>query len=452
MEDHASPDPSSQPPDAESLLRSKDYRVLLVFAAVIGVLVSLAAWGYLELIHYLQEWLYKDLPSGLGLSPVPTWWPLPVLAVAAVPIAVAIARLPGSGGHKPAEGLKTGPPTQPIELPGVLLASLASIGFGMVLGPEAPLIAIATGLGILAVRSARKGAPDQVLALIAGAASFAAMSSLFGSPVVGAVIIIEAAGLGGAILPVILLPGLLAAGIGSLVFIGMGSLTGLSTSAYAIAPLSLPQYQNPTVSAFGWTILLAVAVAVGVFVIAQIGLVVNALDVPPSFRRRPLGCHHRRSIGDHFWAPERQAGGLGPLLRPGHDGRRCQPGGQLFSGRLRTVSHMQGSRLWRLAGKRPWGPYVSGHVSRHCCRAALRPPSGIRRTARGGSDDGSGDRLRPSSSLGFDHHRHGHLPGRSVDDPSHHRGGGRRLSGGSCLVGLACRGTSKVSPCGVTAH
>ena len=87
--------------------------MLLVFAAVIGVLVSLASWGYLELIHYLQEWLYKDLPSGLDLSPVPTWWPLPVLAVASVPIAFAIARLPGSGGHKPAEGLKAGPPTQP---------------------------------------------------------------------------------------------------------------------------------------------------------------------------------------------------------------------------------------------------------------------------------------------------------------------------------------------------
>ena len=92
--------------------------MLLVFAAVIGVLVSLASWGYLELIHYLQQWLYKDLPSGLDLSPVPTWWPLPVLAVASVPIAFAIARLPGSGGHKPAEGLKAGPPTQPSELPG----------------------------------------------------------------------------------------------------------------------------------------------------------------------------------------------------------------------------------------------------------------------------------------------------------------------------------------------
>ena len=287
MEDHPSADNSS-PPSPDSLLRSKDYRVLLVLAAVIGVVVSLASWGYLELIHYLQQWLYKDLPSGLSLSPVPTWWPLPVLAVASVPIAFALARMPGSGGHKPAEGLKAGPPTQPIELPGVLLASLASIGFGMVLGPEAPLIAIAGGLGILAVRSARKDAPDQVLALIAGAASFAAMSSLFGSPIVGAVIIIEAAGLGGAILPVILLPGLLAAGIGSLVFIGMGSLTGLSSSAYAIAPLALPPYHAPTISAFGWTIVLAAAVAVGVFVIARIGLVVNAATSRRPFVIVPL--------------------------------------------------------------------------------------------------------------------------------------------------------------------
>ena len=101
---------------------------------------------------------------------------------------------------------------------------------------------------------------------------FAAISSLFGSPIVGAIIIIEAAGLGGPTLPVILLPGLLAAGIGSLVFIGMGSLTGLSTSAYAIPPpLSLPAYHEPTVSALAWTIVLAIVVAIVVFLIVQIG-------------------------------------------------------------------------------------------------------------------------------------------------------------------------------------
>src|SRR6266540_2507439 len=235
-------DVAAPPADPGALIRSKSYGVLLALAAVIGVLVSVASWGFLELIHYIQQWVFEDLPSGLGFDTVPTWWPLPVLGVAGVIIAFAIVRLPGRGGHEPAKGLEAGPPTKPIDLPGVGLAALASIGLGLVLGPEAPLIALGTGLAVLSVRLAKKDASDQVLGLMAAAASFAAISSLFGSPVIGAVILIEAAGL-----------------------------TGLSTSAYAISPLSLPSYPEPNVAAFAWTILLAVAVAVAVFVIVQIG-------------------------------------------------------------------------------------------------------------------------------------------------------------------------------------
>ena len=107
----------------------------------------------------------------------------------------------------------------------MLLAALASIGLGLVLGPEGPLIALGTGLAFLAVQLSRRSVPDQAGMVLAAAGS-AALSTVFGSPVVGAVIIIEAAGLGGATLPVVLLPGLLAAGVGSLVFVGIGSLTG----------------------------------------------------------------------------------------------------------------------------------------------------------------------------------------------------------------------------------
>lgn len=205
-------DTAAAPADPETLIHSRNYRVLLVLAAIIGVMVSLASWGFLELIHELQSWVYKDLPSGLGFKGVPAWWPLPVLGVAGLVVAFAVARLPGGGGHQPSEGLKSGPPTKPVELPGLLLAAVASVGLGLVLGPEAPLIGLGTGLAALAVRLAKKDAPDQVLALMAAAGAFAAISSLFGSPVIGAVIIIEATGLGGPTLPVVLLPGLLAAG------------------------------------------------------------------------------------------------------------------------------------------------------------------------------------------------------------------------------------------------
>ena len=39
----------------------------------------------------------------------------------------------------------------PIELPGIVIASFATLSLGVVLGPEAPLIAIGSGLGVLAV-------------------------------------------------------------------------------------------------------------------------------------------------------------------------------------------------------------------------------------------------------------------------------------------------------------
>jgi hypothetical protein len=88
------------------------------------------------------------------------------------------------------------------------------------------------------------------------------LSFLFDSPLIAAVILIEASGIGGPRLPLILIPGLLAAGIGSLVSIGMGSFTGLSTKAYALSPVVLPNYGHPTVGQFGWTIVLAVLIAV----------------------------------------------------------------------------------------------------------------------------------------------------------------------------------------------
>ena len=257
--------------DPASLIRSRQYRVLLVLAAAIGVLVSLAAWGYLELVHAIQIGVYFDLPDDLGYDTVPWWWPLPWLALAGLLTAFAIERLPGRGGHVPADGLQTGGgPTQPIELPGVLLAALATLGLGLVLGPEAPLIALGMGLSILAIRLVKRDAPQQVLGLMAAAGSFAAVSTIFGSPVIGAVIIIEATGLGGPTLPLILLPGLIAAGIGSLVFIGMGDWTGLSTSAWALDPFDLPRFAGPGWGDFGWTIVLALAAAVVVVVIVEI--------------------------------------------------------------------------------------------------------------------------------------------------------------------------------------
>jgi hypothetical protein len=152
-----------------------------------------------------------------------------------------------------------------------------------VIGPEAPLIAIGGGLGLLAIRLVRPDAPAEVGDVLAASATFAAVAFLFGSPIIAAIILIEAAGLGGPRLPLILVPGLLASGIGSLVWIGMGSWTGLSTSEISIGSLDLPAFARPDIADFGWTILLAAVVAVVVFAIFRLARITHRLAAPRPF-------------------------------------------------------------------------------------------------------------------------------------------------------------------------
>ena len=249
----------TSPPDPFALLRSRGYIALLVLAAIIGVPVSAAAYGFLKLVGVLQKWLFTDLPKELGFHGTPAWWPLPLLAVAGVLVALAITYLPGTGGHSPADGFKAGGAPTPIELPGVVLAALATLSLGVVLGPEAPLIAIGGGLGVLAVRLAKRDAPPRTAAVIGAAGSFAAISTLFGSPILGAFLLMEASGLGGATMELVLLPGLLAAGVGSLVFLGLNAWTGWGTFSLAIP--NLPKFTRPDSAEFGWALLIGVAAA-----------------------------------------------------------------------------------------------------------------------------------------------------------------------------------------------
>jgi H+/Cl- antiporter ClcA len=251
----------------------KGLAALLVLAAAVGILVSLAAWAFLELTHQIQVGLFTDLPEALGYgSGAPSWFYVVVLAIAGALVAAAIVRMPGTGGHVPAEGLKVGgPPVRPIDLPGVVLAALATVGGGLVLGPEAPLIALGAGLGIFAISSLRRDTPVEAQAVMAAAGSIAAVSMLFNSPIIAAVLLLEALGLDRRKLPLVLLPGLLAAGIGSLISIGMGSVTGLSTSAYSLGALSLPALDKPALADFAWTFPLAIGIALVVFVVVRLG-------------------------------------------------------------------------------------------------------------------------------------------------------------------------------------
>jgi H+/Cl- antiporter ClcA len=284
------PDAEPSPEQVNATIESRAFVVLLLVAAIIGVVVSLVAWCFLELINQIQRGVFVHLPADLGYhNGPPLWWSLPVLALAGLIVAFAIVRLPGRGGHVPAHGLVAGGgPTLPVELPGITLAALAAIGLGLVVGPEAPLIALGAGLAVFTIRLARKDTPPEVLLVIAATGSFAAVSFLFQSPLIAAVIMIEATGLGGPKLRLVLLPGLLGSGIGTLVSLGMGSWTGLSTSAYALGALSLPVFHRPDVADFGWTIALSLAIAFVTAIVKRGGLSTERIVTPRPFLLLPL--------------------------------------------------------------------------------------------------------------------------------------------------------------------
>jgi H+/Cl- antiporter ClcA len=262
--------PATKPADPYAVLRTKRYLVLLILAAVLGVVISFLVYWFLKLVAIMQTWVFTSTPKGLGFHGEPPWWPLLPLAVAGIVVGATIKYLPGRGGHSPADGFKPGGVAQAAELPGIFLASLTSLALGVVIGPEAPVMALGGGLAVLAVKLSRRDVPPSTGAVIAATGSFAAISTLLGNPLSGAVLLLEASGLGGPMATVALIPGLLGAGIGYLIFLGLNSLTGYGTFSLAIP--NLPAAAHPDVAQLGWAAAIGAAAAVASYGIRWLAL------------------------------------------------------------------------------------------------------------------------------------------------------------------------------------
>jgi H+/Cl- antiporter ClcA len=241
------------------MVKSRGYLALLVFGAIIGVPVAVIAYFFLKAVTEGQQYFFVTLPKDLGFHAAPLWWPLPMLALGGLLVGLTIRHLPGTGGHNPAEGLKPAGTVNAIDLPGIFIAALATLCFGAVLGPEAPLVLIGAGIAVLIVHLIKRDAPEQAIMVIGAAGSFAAIATLLISPLAGAFLLLEAAGIGGGAASVVLAPGLLAAGIGALIFVGLNNLTGFGI--FSLAVPHIPAAGTPTVGEFAWAIGIGLAAA-----------------------------------------------------------------------------------------------------------------------------------------------------------------------------------------------
>jgi H+/Cl- antiporter ClcA len=205
----------------------------------VGVPAALVAALFIAVVHKLEHLLWHDLPEHLHASGPPWYLVLGLPVAGACIVLVARRLLPGDGGHEPLAGISV-EPTQVSYAPGIAVAAVGSLAFGAVLGPEAPLIALGSAVGMSVVPLARLDAQEGRVLSLAG--SFSAISALFGGPLVSGMLLLEAGvGLGASLIP-LLVPGLVAASIGYLIFVGLGNWGGLNSTALSVP--GLPAYHG----------------------------------------------------------------------------------------------------------------------------------------------------------------------------------------------------------------
>jgi H+/Cl- antiporter ClcA len=237
------------PPD----LGGAEFLRLVGLGAVIGIPAAFLAAVFLAFVHDLEHWLWDSLPSALGHSSPPWYLVIGLPLVGACVVVVARLLLPGDGGHRPLEGIGGGA-TPVSHGPGIALAAIGTLSFGAVLGPEAPLIALGSVVGVAVTLFVRLDKRSETVLGTAG--SFAAISALFGGPIVAGMMMVESGlALGATLLPV-LIPGFVAAAIGYVIFIGLGHWGGLASQSLAVP--SLPPYNGTHV----YDLLVGVAIGI----------------------------------------------------------------------------------------------------------------------------------------------------------------------------------------------
>jgi len=261
--------------------RGREYLKLVLFGAVIGIPAALLATVFLAVVHWLEDLLWTTLPLQLGAEEPPWYLLLVIPVVGALIVAFARRFLPGDGGHSPLEGIGGG--ATPVRFAaGIALAALGTLAFGAVLGPEAPLIALGSVVGMALVPYVKLDERSQ--GVLATAGSFSAVSALFGGPLVAGILLLEGGLAAGTALIPALLPGLAAAAVGYVLFVGLGNWVGLHASSLAVP--DLPAYDSTRILDLLLAVVVGVAASLLMTVVKRVGRTIDqaaAVDRRRSF-------------------------------------------------------------------------------------------------------------------------------------------------------------------------
>ncbi|MGI9135996.1 MAG: chloride channel protein [Candidatus Nanopelagicales bacterium] len=148
----------------------------MLLAAVISLVLG---YFVLEIVNAGIILIWETIPESWASTPA--WYVLGILLIAAVLVFV-IRTFVGDSGHSPIGGIKVSAVT-PKEYVGVILAILASLWGGIVLGPEVALVATGSMIGGLVAKRMRfTDAKDQKK--VVGFGALGAILALFVGPII----------------------------------------------------------------------------------------------------------------------------------------------------------------------------------------------------------------------------------------------------------------------------
>ncbi len=164
----------AQTPEAIPTTARRPLPVLLA-AAVVGLVLG---YGVLKLVNAGIQLVWETVPG--SWTNTPAWYVFAVLLIAAVLVYV-VRRYVGDAGHSPIGGIKISPLT-PKEYLGAILAILASLWGGVVLGPEVALVATGSVIGGLVAKAMGVTEPKAVKKVV-GLGALGAILALFVDPI-----------------------------------------------------------------------------------------------------------------------------------------------------------------------------------------------------------------------------------------------------------------------------
>lgn len=191
---------------------------LSIPAIIVGALSAVGLFAVDEAAHFIEGFLWMDLPGVWGIDPDSGWWIFGILSLTGIVIGLIVTYVPGHGGADSATVDLIAPPLKLVAVPGLVVVTVLALAGGVSLGPESPIIAVNTAILVALVARFWPRIGTELVVMMTASGTIGA---LFGTPVAAILVltgVVASAQTGGLLWDRLFLP-LLAASTGSMTMV-----------------------------------------------------------------------------------------------------------------------------------------------------------------------------------------------------------------------------------------